>query len=75
MPIAMEIPSPCVSVCVLDEDSGYCEGCWRTRAEIAGWQRADTAARQAILESLKERQAAAGLRPRRVNKRTSQRSE
>ncbi len=73
MPLAMEIPSPCVSVCVLDEDSGYCKGCWRTRTEIAGWQNADTTARLAILENLRERQAADGLRPRRVNKRTTQR--
>ena len=28
--------SPCIGVCELDE-SGYCVGCHRSGAEIAGW--------------------------------------
>jgi predicted Fe-S protein YdhL (DUF1289 family) len=31
------VPSPCVSVCHMDADSGLCEGCSRTVGEIAGW--------------------------------------
>ena len=34
------VPSPCVSICVLDEGLGYCIGCGRTRAEIWKWTRA-----------------------------------
>jgi predicted Fe-S protein YdhL (DUF1289 family) len=31
------VSSPCVSVCVMDAQSGLCRGCWRTIAEIAAW--------------------------------------
>lgn len=31
------VPSPCISVCRIDADSGLCEGCFRTLDEIAGW--------------------------------------
>jgi len=31
------VPSPCVSVCVMDPASGLCAGCYRTLAEIADW--------------------------------------
>lgn len=30
------ILSPCIGICSLDEE-GYCEGCFRTGEEIAGW--------------------------------------
>jgi len=69
MPPPREIQSPCVSVCMLDEDSGFCTGCWRTRDEIAGWAAAGANERLAVLERLKHRQAANGVRPRRVNRR------
>ena len=29
--------SPCISVCDMDEKSGYCKGCFRTREEIEWW--------------------------------------
>jgi predicted Fe-S protein YdhL (DUF1289 family) len=29
--------TPCVRVCRIDEDLGYCYGCGRTRREIAEW--------------------------------------
>jgi len=69
MPLEMEIQSPCVSICVLDEESGYCKGCWRTRSEIAGWGTADNTERLAIIENLKVRQTENGVRPRRTNRR------
>ena len=31
------VPSPCISVCVMDPASGLCAGCYRTLAEIADW--------------------------------------
>lgn len=31
------VPSPCVSVCRLDEATGYCLGCRRTIDEIRDW--------------------------------------
>jgi predicted Fe-S protein YdhL (DUF1289 family) len=29
--------SPCIAVCVLDAETGFCRGCRRTIAEIAQW--------------------------------------
>ncbi|MEI7446527.1 MAG: DUF1289 domain-containing protein [Burkholderiales bacterium] len=31
------VRSPCISVCRIDPDSGFCEGCQRTLDEIADW--------------------------------------
>ncbi|MCC7414137.1 MAG: DUF1289 domain-containing protein, partial [Gammaproteobacteria bacterium] len=30
--------SPCINLCVIGAD-GYCSGCRRTLAEVAGWAR------------------------------------
>ena len=37
MPAGEFLPSPCVSVCSMDPDSGLCRGCFRTLEEIADW--------------------------------------
>ena len=31
------LPSPCISLCRMDDATGFCEGCLRTLGEIAGW--------------------------------------
>jgi predicted Fe-S protein YdhL (DUF1289 family) len=31
------LPSPCVSVCTMSTDQGWCLGCYRTLDEIATW--------------------------------------
>ena len=31
------VASPCVSLCRMDADTGWCLGCMRTLHEIAGW--------------------------------------
>lgn len=37
------IPSPCISICHLDANTGWCVGCWRSMDEIMGWaQRSDS---------------------------------
>ncbi|MEM7072597.1 MAG: DUF1289 domain-containing protein [Pseudomonadota bacterium] len=65
------IPSPCRSICTIDEATGLCAGCFRTRQEIAGWVGFDDAARLAIVAALRIRRRKAGLssaadqRPRR----------
>lgn len=33
------VPSPCISVCRIHIDTGLCEGCFRTLAEISAWSR------------------------------------
>ncbi|MBZ4194473.1 MAG: DUF1289 domain-containing protein [Candidatus Contendobacter sp.] len=30
-------PSPCIGVCVMNLQTRWCEGCFRTLDEIAGW--------------------------------------
>lgn len=37
----MTIPSPCVSLCQMDDDSKLCQGCWRTIDEIIVWSSLD----------------------------------
>lgn len=51
----MDVPSPCVRVCVIEPRSGYCRGCRRTLPEIAGWARADEDRKLAIVEQLRTR--------------------
>ena len=36
-PFHLAIETPCVKICVVDPETGYCIGCGRTREEIAGW--------------------------------------
>lgn len=50
--------SPCVRICRIDAASGFCVGCQRTLAEIAGWRELDDDQRRAILASLPQRQVA-----------------
>lgn len=47
-------PSPCVSICRLD-DSGLCEGCLRTIDEIAGWGSLDGQSKRSIIERIAQR--------------------
>ena len=35
-----EVPSPCISICRVNEITGVCEGCFRTLGEIASWSSA-----------------------------------
>jgi predicted Fe-S protein YdhL (DUF1289 family) len=56
----MEIPSPCIGVCRLDEESGLCAGCLRTGAEIAAWPFASNAERLEIVQRLRQRRRAVG---------------
>ena len=44
--------SPCISVCRMDADTGWCEGCLRTINEIAGWGTMTDAARAEVWAAL-----------------------
>lgn len=48
-------PSPCISVCRMDEDRVYCVGCLRTLDELRQWGKADAAARRSIWMAVLER--------------------
>lgn len=49
------VASPCLSICLMEEDSGYCRGCFRTLDEITGWERFDNARKQQIVDALPAR--------------------
>lgn len=49
------VPSPCISVCVLDAARGHCLGCFRTLDEIANWSVMDDAAKRAVWDALPAR--------------------
>lgn len=58
-----EVDSPCVGICVLHRESGYCIGCHRTGDEIARWSRMSREERLALKAALPTREAA--LKPKR----------
>ena len=49
-----EPKSPCVSICVLDEQD-ICQGCYRSAAEITDWFMASADEKRAMLARAKER--------------------
>lgn len=51
------VPSPCVGVCKMDEDKGWCAGCFRTLEELTDWSRATDAAKLVIWSMVERRQA------------------
>ncbi len=51
------VPSPCINVCQIDIDTGFCQGCWRTLDEIACWGDADDAQQRALWRQLVQRSA------------------
>ena len=46
------VPSPCISVCQIDQESGLCAGCLRTLDEIAAWSLLDDAQKRAVLDAI-----------------------
>lgn len=55
------ISTPCIKVCLLDAETGLCEGCGRTREEIATWGRIPEEERRAIMDGLEARMRRAFL--------------
>lgn len=49
------VTSPCIDICVMNEQSGYCQGCFRTVDEIAGWGSFSADRKAAILRELATR--------------------
>lgn len=58
MAITAEITSPCISVCRMNMAAELCEGCFRTRDEIAAWGSAGDAAKLATWARIEKRIAA-----------------
>ena len=49
------IPSPCISVCRMHPDTGWCEGCFRSIPEISAWSRATDADKRRIWALVEQR--------------------
>ncbi len=56
------VASPCVSLCRMDTDSGWCLGCMRTLDEIAGWGALDDAGKREVMQRLGPRRLIARAR-------------
>jgi hypothetical protein len=64
------IETPCQKVCVVDPLTGYCIGCGRDRAEIAGWLAMSPKERRGVMADLPARLTAMTReRPRRGRRR------
>lgn len=50
------VPSPCVSLCKMNRDTGFCEGCLRTIDEIVAWSRADDNFKRTVWEAIRRRE-------------------
>jgi predicted Fe-S protein YdhL (DUF1289 family) len=51
------VGSPCTDVCKLNTETGYCNGCLRTRDEIKAWKTLPDADKLRVFERLLERQS------------------
>ncbi|MGB4360374.1 MAG: DUF1289 domain-containing protein, partial [Rhodoferax sp.] len=52
---AQTVPSPCVSVCQMDEATGLCQGCLRTLEEIGQWGNADDTFKRVVWTRIEAR--------------------
>ena len=50
------MPSPCISVCEMDEETHSCKGCFRTLDEIAVWSILEDAEKHAVWVAIEARQ-------------------
>jgi predicted Fe-S protein YdhL (DUF1289 family) len=58
--VPRDVPSPCTSICRIDPESGFCEGCLRTIDEIAAWSRMGDADKRGVWRAI-ELRALAGF--------------
>ena len=52
------VPSPCISVCELDESRGRCKGCYRSLAELSAWSSMTDAEKLVVWQNIEIRQSA-----------------
>ncbi len=67
--------SPCIKVCVVDQVTGHCIGCGRSRDEIAGWLHFSDGEKSALVAELPGRLADMTAKRKRRGGRGSRRSE
>ncbi len=49
------VPSPCINVCRMNPQSGWCEGCFRTIDEIVQWGSATESFKRGVWVEIKAR--------------------
>jgi predicted Fe-S protein YdhL (DUF1289 family) len=49
-------PSPCISLCKMDPETGLCQGCLRTLDEIVQWSQADDDVKRAVWVAIRRRE-------------------
>jgi len=54
-----QVASPCVNICQMNPETGYCIGCMRTIDEIADWLEMTNMEKGQVLNRLEERRKAA----------------
>ncbi len=54
-----QVASPCVNICQINSDTGYCIGCMRTIDEIADWLEMSSEEKRQVLSKLEDRRKAA----------------
>ena len=52
---ANPVASPCIEVCIMNDETGFCEGCKRTRDEIAAWPLLTNEEREKVIKLLATR--------------------
>jgi uncharacterized protein len=57
-----DIETPCIKVCVVEPETGFCIGCGRTRGEIAAWLGLKPSERRLVMDALPERVATLTMR-------------
>ena len=57
MLIEIDIESPCIGVCAMEEATGFCQGCCRTLDEIKQWSDLDNKQKQVVIDEANARLA------------------
>lgn len=55
----IEIKSPCIGVCSMNDSTGLCLGCYRTMDEIQQWWDLDNTQKQSVINLASERETQA----------------
>jgi hypothetical protein len=53
----LEISSPCIGVCAINDTNGFCHGCYRTIDEIKTWWDMGQVEQKDLLLTLAKRQS------------------
>jgi predicted Fe-S protein YdhL (DUF1289 family) len=56
-----EPASPCIDVCRMNPETGFCDGCFRTIDEIAAWSSFDDEEKQGVLARVESRRQGARI--------------